>query len=120
MELNIKLIIKTTLSLVFLLSNLLMASDVPSKHQLFADVKKKVQICKKNECSNFKLLSSNEAQVLIAGEWLTATVTESLESDGGDLDDLLIVNSKGQAVARKSNIASYGSVLTALTGYTVR
>jgi hypothetical protein len=116
MELNIKLINQITLAFVVLLSTHVMAADMPAKHQLFLDIKFQALSCNNNNCSNFKLLSPSEAQILIAGDWLTATIAESSESDGGDLDDLTIVNSKGQAVARKSNIASYGNVLGALTG----
>jgi hypothetical protein len=69
-------------------------------------------------CGTLNILSAVEAEIFVEGEWLTATVTESGESDGGDLNDLTVTRSNGQIVATKTNIASYNSVIVAMAGDT--
>jgi hypothetical protein len=70
----------------------------------------------KSLCGTFQISSPSEAHVFFEGEWLTASITESAESDGGDLDDLTITNSKGQIQVTKTNIAAYDSILVAMAG----
>ena len=53
---------------------------------------------------------------MIDGEWLKAVITESAESDGGDLNDLIIYNLKGEILATKTNIAAFDSVIVAMAG----
>ncbi len=132
---NIKLLKKSILSLMVLSSSHLFALEGLPKKELLRDIKEQTKKCtvqvvsnpsasEENEkvlgykslCSTLIIVSPIEAQVFIEGEWLTANITESAESDGGDLDDLTIINSKGQTIATKTNIAAYDNVLVAMAG----
>ncbi len=122
------------LTLSILSSAQILAFDNSPKKELLQDVKVQTKKCTvqivavatdaenekvigyKSKCKELKILSPREAMILIEGEWLTATITEASESDGGDLDDLTITNSKGVVLATKTNIAAYESVLVAMAG----
>ena len=67
-------------------------------------------------CASLVIVSKSEAQIFIDGEWLFAKITESKESDGGDLDDLSITRSNGTVLAKKSNIAAFDSIVVAMAG----
>ncbi|MGZ3806951.1 MAG: hypothetical protein ACXVCE_02600 [Bacteriovorax sp.] len=130
------LIKKSILSLSILSSAHLLAHEVSPKKELLQDIKAQTKKCAvqivsvaydtqnenvlgyKSVCNTLKILSAQEAQIFIDGKWLTAVISESAESDGGDLDDLTITNSKGQTLATKTNIAAYDSVLVAMAGDT--
>lgn len=131
---NIKLIKNSLLTLSLLATTQLFANDLTPKKELLQDVKSQTKTCivqivssaneTENEkvlafrsvCKTLKISSPTEAQIFIDGEWLTATIAESAESDGGDLDDLTIANSKGDVLATKTNIAAYDSVIVAMAG----
>jgi hypothetical protein len=70
----------------------------------------------KSVCTTLKILSTSEAQILIDGVWLTALISESSDSDGGDLDDLTIQTSHGKILATRKNIPAYDSVIVAMAG----
>ncbi|MBC7540520.1 MAG: hypothetical protein H7281_16975 [Bacteriovorax sp.] len=127
-----KIIFAATMSLLFVTTSYVFANDNGTKKELLADIKEETKKCAvqiisvssesenvlnfESECSSLKILSSNEAQILIDGQWLTARITESGESDGGDLDDLAILNSEGKVLATKTNIPAYDSVVVAMAG----
>lgn len=128
---------KTSLLIFSLISSTsLLAGDLTPRKELLQDIKEQTKKCAvqlvseasetqnsnvvgyKSVCNELKIISPSEAQLYIEGEWLTANITESAESDGGDLDDLTITNAKGQTLATKTNIAAYDSVLVAMAGDT--
>ena len=131
---NNQIIKKSIVTLAIIAPAYLLAFEGSPKKELLQDLKKETKKCTvqivsaanetqnenvvgyKSLCSTLKILSDAEAQVFIDGQWFTATITESPESDGGDLDDLTIVDSKGSAVATKTNIAAYDNVLVAMAG----
>jgi hypothetical protein len=70
----------------------------------------------KSMCSTLKVITPGTAQIFIDGEWYLAKIAESKESDGGDLDDLFIFNSKGALVAKRINVPAYDNVIVAMGG----
>lgn len=56
------------------------------------------------------------AHVFVRGAWLTATLIDSTDSDGGDLADLVISDEKGRELARKENLLTPTNVLYAMAG----
>ena len=110
------------------------AKDTNVKKELLADIKAETKKCAvqivtpnfqdnnetvvgyKSICKTLKIISSLEARILIDGEWLDAKISESKESDGGDLDDLAIYNHNGKLIATKTNIPSYDNVIVAMAG----
>jgi len=72
----------------------------------------------RSTCKTLRLLSPSSAQIYIDAEWFIAKITESAESDGGDLDDLFVYNSKGKLVAKRTNIAAYDNIVVAMAGTT--
>ncbi len=131
---NIKLIKIASLFLPIFVTCQLMAFEASAKKELLQDIRIETKKCivqivsnasaTENEnvlgfkslCSSLVILSPNEAKILIDGEWLNAAISESAESDGGDLDDLTIINTKGQILATKTNIAAYDSIIVAMAG----
>ena len=127
---------KIILIATFLLSSALWATEVSPKRELLEDIKDQTKECVfqiiakntflKNEvivgyksyCNTLLILSNKEAQIYVDNEWFTATISESEDSDGGDLNDLTVVNANGQVVIQKTNIASFNSVLAAMAGDT--
>ena len=61
-------------------------------------------------------VDGNIARFEVQKKSYTAVLTESEDSDGGDLNDLVIMNSKGRTVAREQNILAFGDILVALAG----
>lgn len=110
------------------------SKDLSTKKELLADIKAETKKCAvqvvgannendngkviglKSVCSSLVIVSTSEAHILIDGEWLVAKITESKESDGGDLDDLAIINQKGRVIATKTNIPAYDSIVIAMAG----
>jgi hypothetical protein len=70
----------------------------------------------KSTCSSVRLISKSQAQILLGSEWFTAKVSESEDSDGGDLDNLKVYNSRGELVAQRSNVIAYDNVVYAMIG----
>jgi hypothetical protein len=110
------------------------SEDLSPKKELLSDVKHETKKCAvqivnptnengsnsvlgfKSVCDTLVISSTSEAQILIDGEWLTAKISESKEADGGDLDDLFIVNKNGKILATKTNIPAYDSIIVAMAG----
>ena len=131
---KINLINKAILSLTVFLSVKAWAFEGSAKKELLQDIKAQTKKCVvqivstrnetdnenvlgfKSVCKTLKIVSQSQALIFIDGNWLTATITESAESDGGDLDDLEITNAKNETLATKTNIAAYDSVLVAMAG----
>lgn len=129
------ILIKSSItSLVILLSSQLWALDPIDQKELLQHIKHQTKLCivqivstsskDENEkvlgfksiCKSLKILSPYSAQILIDKKWLNANISESSESDGGDLDDLVITNIDGITMATKTNIPAYDSVLVAMAG----
>jgi hypothetical protein len=133
---NNKSIKKRLLPFAILCSFQAMALEGSPKKELLMDIKTQTKKCAvqivspavnndnekvvgyKSICAQLKIISQTEAQILIDGEWLTAKITESAESDGGDLDDLAITDANDRQLASKTNIAAYDSILVAMAGDT--
>ena len=131
---NNQIIKKSIVTLAIIAPAYLLAFEGSPKKELLQDLKQETKKCTvqivsvanetqnenvvgyKSLCNTLKILSDAEAKILIDGQWFSATITESAESDGGDLDDLTIADSKGLIVATKSNIAAYDNVLVAMAG----
>lgn len=117
-----------------LLSMASFAKDLSAKKELLADIKAETKKCAvqvvsnesstegkkvlgfKSVCASLAIVSDQEAHLLIDGEWIIAKITESKESDDGDLDDLTITNQKGKVLATKSNIPAYDNIIVAMAG----
>ncbi|MGZ3773664.1 MAG: hypothetical protein ACXVCY_15160 [Pseudobdellovibrionaceae bacterium] len=67
-------------------------------------------------CTSLKIVSMGVAQIFVDGQWFTAQIAESQQSDDGDLDDLYIYSSNGQLVAKRTNIPAFDSVIIAMAG----
>lgn len=123
------------LSFALISSSALVSASVNEKNkELFSDIKLETKKCAvqiistKNEtenesvlgfksiCKSLKITSGTQARILIDGEWLKASIVESAESDGGDLDDLIISNSSNKVLAIKTNIPAYDNVVVAMAG----
>jgi hypothetical protein len=68
----------------------------------------------KSKCSTLQVISKESAKIFIDGQWYSAKIAESKESDGGDLDDLFIFDSKGTLVAKRINVPAYDNVVLAM------
>lgn len=117
-----------------MVSTLSHSKDLSTKKELLADIKEETKKCAvqvvgntpendngtvigfKSVCSSLVITSTSEAHILIDGEWIVAKIKESKESDGGDLDDLFILNAKNQVIATKTNVPSYDNVIVAMAG----
>ena len=126
------IILVTTFAGIFLAVSSSFAETSSVKKELLQDLKEEAKKCvseivkttdAKKEivgyettCETFKIISMQQAQIFVDGEWLTATSEESALSDDGDLDNLYITNSTNQLVAQKLNVAAYDSVISAIVG----
>ena len=125
---------KIILLAVAVISTSSYSKDTNVKKELLADIKEETKKCAvqivapnydennetivgyKSICKTLTIISTLEARILIDGEWLDAKISESKESDGGDLDDLTIFNHKGKVIATKTNVPSYDNVIVAMAG----
>ena len=121
------------ISLLSGLSALALPSSV--RKELLLDIKEETKKCAleivstsrdakevagyETSCNSLKILSGQEAQVFVEGNWYTVRIKEAAESDGGDLDDLFVYNEAGEVVAKKTNVAAYNSVIRAMAGDSV-
>jgi hypothetical protein len=67
-------------------------------------------------CETLKIISDWQAQVYLHKQWYTVSIAESLDSDGGDLNDMAVVNEKGNVVALRKNVPAFNHVLNAMVG----
>lgn len=125
---------KTILIISSLFLTLGFAKDMSPKKELLDDIKAETKKCAvqiittqtdnsngkiigfKSVCNSLVIVSASESHILIDGEWLIAKITESKESDGGDLDDLIITNQAGKVLATKSNVPAYDNIIVAMAG----
>jgi hypothetical protein len=77
---------------------------------------RKVAVGYKSNCSSLVEKSATQAQIFVNGTWYQAQLSESLDSDGGDLNNLTIVDQNGNLVASRKNVAAFGNILVALAG----
>lgn len=68
-----------------------------------------------SHCPTLKIFSQWQAQVYIQNEWLYATIFPSADSDGGDLNHLVIRDSYGFFIAGRRNVPAFNNVILALT-----
>lgn len=69
-----------------------------------------------SDCATLVIHSSEVAQVFVQGQWVTAKIYESEDSDGGDLYDLSIFDINGHLIAERTNTPAFGHVVLALAG----
>ena len=67
-------------------------------------------------CTEVRLISTQQAEVLIENNWYTATIIESPEADDGDLDNMELRDSHGQLVAVRNNVPAFDFIVLAMTG----
>jgi len=68
----------------------------------------------KSICDSYIIASPRKAYLEIRNSWYTAIIKESRDADGGDLDNLTILNRSGKVVATRKNIPSCGNIVFAL------
>jgi len=73
-----------------------------------------------SRCSDLTLRSPQEAVLNFKGEVFTLVLNDSEESDGGDLNDLMILNSKSQVIFEIKGVLGFRDVLYAIVGRDVR
>ena len=70
----------------------------------------------RNTCPQIEVIDASTAQVLVKGEVFQVVLKESEDSDGGDLDHVLVYNLSGQMVAQKNNVLAFDNILIGLAG----
>jgi hypothetical protein len=56
----------------------------------------------RSDCPELEV-STNLARFYLGGEWYTATLTDSMDSDGGDLNDLVVLDQQGVKIGKEQN-----------------
>ncbi|MDR3607630.1 MAG: hypothetical protein P4M08_09645 [Oligoflexia bacterium] len=74
----------------------------------------KIALPLRSICSELVVTAPETATIQIENQVFTAELTESEDSDGGDLDHLTIRNDEGQIVAQRRNVAAFDDILIAL------
>ncbi len=69
-----------------------------------------------SRCPQLRITSSRTALIYLERQTYYAELLESRDSDGGDLDDLFILDSYGRRVAMRHNVAAFDDVLLSLAG----
>lgn len=69
------------------------------------------------KCQDVRLLSANQMLVKYGGQIYSIILSESAESDGGDLNDLRIYDSRSNLVVSKDNVLAFNNVVAALVGF---
>ena len=77
---------------------------------------KKVYAPLKNTCSQIVVLDEKTAHVTVDNETFEVVIHESEDSDGGDLDHVLVYNQEGQLVGQKLNVVAFDNVLLGMLG----
>lgn len=128
MKMNSFLKVLVTSLILFMSTVVVRAESV--KAELLHDIQTEVQKCAvplvqktngittvlgyKSKCPTLQITSKESAKIFIDGQWYVAKIAESKESDGGDLDDLFIFDSKGTLVAKRINVPAYDNVILAM------
>ena len=127
---NNKILITSLLLASAFYSNLSFAQLAEAKKELLLDIKEETKKCViqfisinnkdkdvigyESTCPSLVILNNQKARILIDNELFSVEVKESDKSDGGDLDDMFIYNSKHQLVAFRADVAAYDSVIMAM------
>ncbi len=77
---------------------------------------KKVYTTLKNVCSQIVVSDPATAHVQLDNETFVVVIRESDDSDGGDLNNVLVYNANGQLVAQKLNVVAFDNILMGLSG----
>jgi len=67
-------------------------------------------------CPRELKVTNSTAWFHLNGTEYQATMTDSLYSDGGDLNDVIVRTLQGTEVGRRENVLAYGDILLALAG----
>lgn len=70
----------------------------------------------RNTCPQIQVIDQATAQVLVKGEQFRVVLKESEDSDGGDLDHILVYNLEGRLVAQQLNVLAFDNILMGLAG----
>ena len=70
----------------------------------------------KSTCQELILVGKMKAAITLENQNFYAEVVESQDSDGGDLDHLVIRNTHGRTIAIRRNVLAFDDVLIALAG----
>jgi hypothetical protein len=77
---------------------------------------KKIYYPLESRCPELRPTSPRTALVYLERKTFYAELLESRDSDGGDLDDLFILDAYGHRVAMRHNVAAFDDILLALAG----
>jgi hypothetical protein len=70
-------------------------------------------------CADLKINGSS-AVFVIDGEVFVATLQDSADSDGGDLNDVTVADSHGDVIITQQNVLAYRDIVVALVGRSVK
>lgn len=132
MKLQRSLRVAVVLFTVFAAQNAFSASPAPSSQNPFWDkVSKLIQQCSqqtvtvengkkvygplRSTCAEV-LVKGSQAQFNLDGEWYLASIADSADSDGGDLNDVTVQDQSGVSVAERHNTLAFGDILVGLSG----
>ena len=76
---------------------------------------KKVDGPLRSNCAELQATGS-EARFKLDGEWYSASIADSSDADGGDLNDVLVQDQNGSSVATRHNTLAFGDILVGLAG----
>ena len=62
------------------------------------------------------LVKGSQAQLQLNGEWYSANIVDSEDSDGGDLNNIFVQDQNGTQVAELHNALAFGDILLGLAG----
>lgn len=77
---------------------------------------KKIYYPLRSRCPQLRITSAKTALIYLERQTYYAELLESRDSDGGDLDDLFILDSYGRRVAMRHNVAAFDDILLSLAG----
>lgn len=83
---------------------------------MWNEVKKLAQECGVGaDCEDFRLVSEAQATFQLRGKSFDAVLSDSEDSDGGDLNDVTATSEDGVCVLELRNVLGFGSLLQALS-----
>lgn len=68
------------------------------------------------KCADVKVTSAKQMFITYNKQSYAAILQDSAESDGGDLNDLYIYDSRSNLVATKYNVLAFNNIVLAITG----
>jgi hypothetical protein len=77
---------------------------------------KKIYYPLQSRCPQLRITSPSTALIYLERQTYYAELLESRDSDGGDLDDLFILDAYGHRVAMRHNVAAFDDILLSLAG----